>query len=428
VTDPGTTHTAWNPTAAPAIKLDRVSKRYWKIEERSLLRSLTPFGGPNRRLLWAIQNVDLEVATGETVGIIGRNGAGKTTLLRMLAGVSQPTEGSLTIRGRIAPLLSVGVGFHPEMTGRENVVVNGLLLGLTKSQVKARFDEIVAFAGLGDFVDTPVKFYSSGMFMRLGFSVAVNVDPDVLLVDEVLAVGDVAFQLRCLNRMRDLQRSGTTILFVSHALHAVHLLCPRTILLEQGRVAFDGPTESAIAHFHRLLQSDDESYDAGVRILHQELLRADGTPAGNVEQGQPLTYSMSVRFDRPIDGPGVNFRVVGEDGTLAYSMQTVIGERWRAYQAGDEATVRVAFRPRLGGGGSFHVSVDVTDRLTTVLATAPNGPAFYVPPLYGVGGPADLEASIAIDGENRTDFRWARLEDVAPSAQAPQGSPPQGRQ
>ncbi|MDQ6613543.1 MAG: ABC transporter ATP-binding protein [Actinomycetota bacterium] len=400
----------------PTIAFEQVSKRYWQIRERSLLRSLVPFGPPNRTPLWALQSINLTVGTGETVGIIGRNGAGKTTLLRLLAGVSQPTAGNVTIRGRIAPLLSVGVGFHLEMTGRENVFVNGMLLGLSKPQIRARFDEIVAFADLADFIDTPVKFYSSGMFMRLGFSVAIYVEPDVLLVDEVLSVGDVGYQLRCLNRMRELQRSGTTIVFVSHNMHAVHLLCPRTVLLNKGRIEYDGPTEMAIAHFHRFLEAGDDTTGAPVRILHQELLQADGTAVEDVEQGQSLTYGMTVRFEEPVDGPGLNFRVLGEDGTLAYSMQTSLGERWRAYPAGGEASIKVNFAPRIGGGGTFHISVDVIDSVTNVLATALSGPSFYVPPLFGAGGPADFEATILIDGDNRTNFRWARLEDVEPAA------------
>lgn len=404
-------------TDAAAIVLAGVSKRYWKISERSLLRSLVPFGPPNRSELWALRDISCRVGKGETVGVIGHNGAGKTTLLRLLAGVSQPTTGTVTIRGRIAPLLSVGVGFHQEMSGRENVFVNGMLLGLTRAEVKARFDDIVSFADLGDFIDTPVKFYSSGMFMRLGFAVAVHVSPEILLVDEVLAVGDVAFQLRCLDRMRDLQRSGTTVVFVSHALHAVNLLCPRTIVLSEGCVEFDGPTEMAIATYHRLLKTGDPTSASTVGIVNQMLLGTGGSPVEDVEQGQTLTFVMTLRFLQPVDGPGINFRVVSEDGTMAYSMQTVIGERWRSYRAGDEATVRVDFRPRMGGGGTFHISVDVTDSVTNILATSPRGPSFYLPPLFGVGGLADLEAAITIDGENRTDFRWARLEAVEPTGQ-----------
>ena len=392
------------------IELDGISKRYWQIRERSLLRALIPIGGPNRSELWALRDVDLRIGKGETVGIIGHNGAGKSTLLRLLAGVSQPTEGTLAIRGRIAPLLSVGVGFHLEMTGRENVFVNGMLLGLTRAEIKSRFDEIVDFAGLTDFIDTPVKFYSSGMFMRLGFSVAVQVDPDVLIVDEVLAVGDIAFQLRCLNRMRDLQRAGTTIVFVSHHLHAIHLLCPRTVVVHHGRIDFDGPTEPAIARYHQLLATPaDQDPDASVHVVHRQLLLEDGTPAEVVDQSQVLVYVMQVHFDEAVEGPGVNFRVMSDDGTLAYSMQTVIGERWRSYPAGSDAEVRIRFRPRLGGGGSFHLSVDIIDSVSTILTTDLDGPSFYVPPLYGVGGAADLEGAISVDGAPRSNYSWARL-------------------
>lgn len=400
----------------PVIELDGISKRYWQIKERSLLRALIPIGGPNRSELWALRDAELRIDKGETVGVIGHNGAGKSTLLRLLAGVSRPTEGRLVVRGRIAPLLSVGVGFHLEMTGRQNVFVNGMLLGLSRAEIKARFDEIVEFSGLADFIDTPVKFYSTGMFMRLGFSVAVQVDPDVLIVDEVLAVGDMAFQLRCLNRMRDLQRAGTTIVFVSHHMHAVHLLCPRTVVLHHGRVDFDGPTEPAIARFHKLLSNPGgAASDAPVQVVGRALLLDDGTPVVDVDQTQVLTYAIRVRFGRAVDGPGVNFRVVAEDGRLAYSRQTVLGERWRHYPAGSEAEVRIRFRPRLGGGGTFHIGIDVTDHLTTILTTDLDGPSFYVPPLFGVEGPADLEGAITVDGASRTDYRWARLVAEPPS-------------
>ncbi len=395
------------------IRLNQVSKRYWQIRERSLLRSLVPFGPPNRTQLWALRDVSLDIQKGETVGIIGRNGAGKSTLLRLIAGVSQPTSGSLVIRGRIAPLLSVGVGFHSEMTGRENVFVNGMLLGLTKPEIKRRFDEIVAFADLADFIDTPVKFYSSGMFMRLGFSVAIHVIPDVLIVDEVLAVGDIAFQLRCLERMRELQRSGTTIVFVSHHMHAIHLLCPRTLVVNRGRLDYDGPTDSAIARFHQLLAAADEAGDhpdGPVRILSRELVDHRGAAVDDVDQDQVVTYKMAMRFHAPVDGPGLIFRVMSGDGSLAYSMQTALGDHWRSYQAGEEAEVRVEFRLRLGGGGTFHINTDITDAESNVLLSDPNGPSFFVPPRLGVTGPADLEARIAMDGDLRTNHTWERID------------------
>jgi len=398
-----------------AIELQGVSKRYWKISERSLLRSLVPFGPPNRTQLWALRDVDLRVEPGETVGLIGRNGAGKPTLLRLLAGVTQPTAGTVVTRGRLAPLLSVGVGFHQEMTGRENVYVNGMLLGLTRSEIDARFDDIVEFAELAEFIDTPVKFYSSGMFMRLGFSVAVNSDPDTLLVDEVLAVGDVKFQRRCLDRIRSLSRSGATIFFVSHSMHAVHLTCPRTILVHAGSIEHDGATEAAIGRYHELMAAADDEHQQGpVRVLQRGLL-VDGAPVKSIDQASILTYRVRVRFEQAVDGPGIDFRVFTEDGVLAYSMGTTAGERWRRYAPGDEAEVCVIFHSRLGGGGTFRIALDVTDRHRKVLASDPFGPSFYVAPRVGVAGPADLDATIAVDDEIRTNHTWIRLDGSQPT-------------
>ena len=397
----------------PAVELASVGKRYWRIQERSLIRSLVPLGKPRRQDLWALRDVDLRIDPGETVGIIGRNGAGKSTLLRLLAGVSQPTTGSLTIRGRIAPLLSVGVGFHQEMTGRENVYVNGMLLGLTKRQIETRFHDIVEFAELGEFIDTPVKFYSSGMFMRLGFSIAIHVDPEVLLVDEVLAVGDVGFQLRCFDHMRKLQRGGTTILFVSHSMHAVHLLCPRTVFVNKGGIEADGATEPTIARYHELLATEGEhdGGDAPVRVTHRELELAGGGRVEVVDQDRALTYRTTLRFRQAVESPQVFFRILSEDGTLAYSMQTTLGDSWRAYGPGEEAAVTVGFRPAFGGGGTFRIGIVVTDDDGRhVLLHDQSGPSFYVPPRLGVSGVADLGAAIAVDGESRTDHRSLRLD------------------
>jgi ABC-type polysaccharide/polyol phosphate transport system ATPase subunit len=394
----------------PAIDLRTVGKRYWKIRERSLLRALVPFGAPNRTELWALHGIDLRVRPGETVGTIGRNGAGKSTLLRLLAGVTRPSTGRVVTRGRIAPLLSVGVGFHQEMTGRENVYVNGMLLGLTKREIGARFDDIVGFAELDEFIDTPVKFYSSGMFMRLGFSVAIHVDPDVLLVDEVLAVGDVGFQLRCLDRMRDLQRRGTTIVFVSHSMHAIHLLCPRTVVLHRGRIEFDGATEPAIARYHSLLaDGDDEQPGSQVTVLTRSLV-ADGKPIDGIDQDSSVAYRTELRFDRSVESPQLFFRVLSEDGTIAYSMQTAF-ERWRSFSEGEHTSAEVMFRPCFGGGGTFRIAVLVTDQNgSEVLLHDQNGPSFYVPPRFGVSGVADLGATISVDGEHRTNHSPLRLD------------------
>jgi ABC-type polysaccharide/polyol phosphate transport system ATPase subunit len=402
----------------PAISLEGTGKRYDVLQDQAvLLKAILPFRRPARREHWALRGLDLAIEPGESVGIVGHNGAGKTTLLRLLAGVTRPTEGRVTVDGRVAPLIGVGVGFHPEMSGRENVYVNGMLLGLTRDEVDARFDAIVAFSELADFIDTPVKFYSSGMFMRLGFAVAVHTDPSVLLVDEVLAVGDVAFQLKCFDRMRTLQAAGTTILLVTHSMHAVRLLCRRAVLLHRGRLELDGTPEAVIARHHELL-SDPEaaepgSPDAPVRILGRSLHSDRGDPHA-AQHDDLLTARFRLRFEAETESPHLFFRVMSDDGQLAYSMQTTIGERHRTFHAGEEAEVEVAFTPRLGGGGTFHTALQVTDtRGLRTLAVDDQGLVFYVSPRLGVLGPADLGAAIRVDGVVLTDHEPLLLDGEA---------------
>lgn len=403
---------------------DGVGKRYTKLQEHSLVGTLLGRHHRTKSSLWALRGINLRIDAGESIAIIGGNGAGKSTLLRLLAGVSQPSEGVVTIRGRVAPLLSVGVGFHHEMTGRENVFVNGMLLGLTKRQVEERFEAIVEFAELHEFIDVPVKFYSSGMFMRLGFSVAVHVEPNVMLIDEILAVGDASFQLRCLNRLRDLTMAGTTTVFVSHSMHAVQLLCSRAVVLHKGVVEFDGETEEAVARYHRLTSAGaSDGSGQTVRFVARHLTLADGREPVVVAPGQSLIYETAVHFARAVDGPGIRFRLMAGDGSLAYSMQSPIGERWRLYGAGETAVVRIPFEARLGGGGTFHISVEVTDAQGELLCTDVGGPSFFVRSLLGVSGPADLGATITVDGVGRSDHTWTPLDSIidAPSQQHDDG-------
>ena len=199
-----------------------------------------------KETIWALKNINLEIKQGELLGIIGRNGAGKTTLLKILSRITNPTEGRVRLRGRVGSLLEVGTGFHPELTGRENIYLNGAILGMNKAEIEHKFDEIVAFAEIEKFLDTQVKFYSSGMYMRLAFSVAAHLEPEILLVDEVLAVGDAVFQTKCLAQMGEIHRQGKTILFVSHNMNTVGSVCQRGIVLDEGRVVFDGRIQDAI--------------------------------------------------------------------------------------------------------------------------------------------------------------------------------------
>lgn len=209
----------------------------------------TKNGHGGQESFWALRDVSFDVAQGEVVGIIGRNGAGKSTLLKIVSRITDPTSGSVTLRGRMASLLEVGTGFHPELTGRENIFMNGAILGMRKAEITAKFDEIVAFAEIEKFLDTPVKHYSSGMYVRLAFSVAAHLEPEILIVDEVLAVGDVAFQKKCLGKMGEVSRGGRTVLFVTHNMAAIENLCQRGVVLEHGKLVFDGPSKDAVQSY-----------------------------------------------------------------------------------------------------------------------------------------------------------------------------------
>jgi lipopolysaccharide transport system ATP-binding protein len=266
-----------------ALSVDQVYKKFRRGELYDSLRDLVP--GVARRLLrgpapgelaerefWALQDVSFQVRRGEAFGVIGANGAGKSTILKLLSGIMKPTRGTLAIRGRVSALIEVSAGFHPDLTGRENVYLNGTILGMTRREIARKFDEIVAFSGLEEFIDTPVKRYSSGMFARLGFSVAAHVDPDVLIVDEVLSVGDFVFQQKCVERMNQVIHSGATVVFVSHNLRAVGELCGRAVLLDRGRVIATGPSEEVIrtylarAEGRRVLEGGSGVFVSDVRI------------------------------------------------------------------------------------------------------------------------------------------------------------------
>lgn len=241
---------------------------------------------------WALRDVDFEISRGEVVSIIGHNGAGKTTLLKILSRITEPTEGRVEIKGRVASLLEVGTGFHPELSGRENVFLNGAILGMSRAEVRRRFDEIIDFSGIGKFVDTPVKRYSVGMYARLAFAVAAHLESEILVIDEVLAVGDAEFQERCLNRMSEVANAGRTVLFVSHNLAAVAALTKRAIVFQSGRVFFDGAIDTAIAQYATSLRKakNDSSWGRGndTALISASLLDRNGRPTDRYEPGTPL--------------------------------------------------------------------------------------------------------------------------------------------
>lgn len=240
-----------------AITVDQVSKLFRKQNQRTFKEMLPALIGGKKVVdsFWALEAINLAIKPGETVGIIGPNGSGKSTLLKLIAGVTKPTKGSITVHGRIAPLIELGAGFHPELTGRENVFLNGVILGMSRKEVRAKFDNIVDFAELWEFIDQPVKHYSSGMYLRLAFAVAVHIDPQILIVDEILAVGDASFQKKCLKKMKEFHQNGVTILMVSHALNAVEDFCQRGVYINKGKLLYNGPVKEAIeAYMPKLME------------------------------------------------------------------------------------------------------------------------------------------------------------------------------
>ncbi len=287
---------------APAAGLRHVIDGAARRFARRLLRRSEPAAGE----LWALKGVSFEVGRGECVGVIGRNGAGKSTLLKILSRITDPTEGEVRLRGRVGSLLEVGTGFHPELTGRENVFLNGSVLGMTRKEVARKFDEIVAFAEVEKFLDTPVKYYSSGMYMRLAFAVAAHLEPEILLVDEVLAVGDAAFQARCLGKMGEVTRGGRTVLFVSHNMQAVAGLCGSALLLRDGRVAKAGPVAEVVADYLAAGGGSPAARWAGrdgdddLALLAAELLGGAGDGAFRTDE--PVRVCVAFRVGRPVVG------------------------------------------------------------------------------------------------------------------------------
>jgi ABC-type polysaccharide/polyol phosphate transport system ATPase subunit len=227
------------------IEFNQVSKKY-KIGHKLLLKQalLDIFKLQKQDDFWSVKNLNFQIHKGEAVGIIGANGSGKSTILKLIAGVLTPTNGQIKVLGRISPLIELGAGFHPELTGRENIYLNGTILGLSKKEIDEKFASIVAFSEIEKFIDTPVKHYSSGMYMRLGFSIAISVDPEILLVDEILAVGDIAFQKKCLEKMKEFQKSGITIILVSHSLDLIKLFCQKFIFLKEGKIVVIGNSKN----------------------------------------------------------------------------------------------------------------------------------------------------------------------------------------
>jgi ABC-2 type transport system ATP-binding protein len=374
-----------------AVEVVDVSKRFRLYHEKkqSLKERLLRAGHNPYDDFWALQDVRFEVNEGETVGILGRNGSGKSTLLKCISGILQPTRGEVTVRGQLAALLELGAGFQPELSGRDNIYLNASLLGLSTKEVDRRFDEIVAFAELEPFIDNQVKYYSSGMYVRLGFAVAVNVDPDVLVVDEVLAVGDENFQRKCLVRIKEFQDDGRTILFVTHSAEMVRQICDRAVVLEGGQVVTVAPAGEAIHHYHELLVTMGSAAGpgpsagtapAGTRRVRLGTATVDHPGSDSrpyLLPGEPLTVQVPFEVAEPT-----------ADVVFAVSVRDQQGDVvWR----GDTADQIQALEVPAGAGrvdftfpavplleGAFEIGVTVADRRGVVMDVADRAGRFEV--------------------------------------------------
>jgi ABC-2 type transport system ATP-binding protein len=353
-----------------AIEVADVSKRFRVYRDKpTSLKQRVLSSRSRAEDFWALRDVALEVGEGSTFGLIGHNGSGKTTLLKCVAGILRPTSGTIRQRGRLAALLELGAGFHPELTGRENVYLNASFLGLSRRQTDAAFDDIVAFAELEDFIDNEVKFYSSGMLVRLGFAVAVHVDPDVLLIDEVLAVGDEAFQAKCLDRVRAFQREGRTIVLVTHALDTVIEICDRAGMLHHGELhAIGMPADVVREMRYVLLGVTDPNFvpEEGTReaeIAEVQIVRPNGSSEGAIVRGDPLTIVIDVRQHQPLDDLDVDFAVL--DGATNHAVLDARTSR-AGQDLGRFEKKRVRFRIDAFPyePGKYWVTVGLSDRTT----------------------------------------------------------------
>lgn len=360
-----------------AISVDDVSKRFVRFtDKRSTLKERLIRGRARKSEdFWALRNVTLHVPKGSVYGLIGHNGSGKSTMLKIMSGIYRPTSGTITTVGRLAALIELGAGFHPEMTGRENIKLNGSILGLTKAEIAAATDEIIDFSGLRDFIDDPVKHYSSGMYVRLGFSVAVHMRPEILLVDEVIAVGDEEFQRKCFDHLSSLRKAGKTIVVVSHGLGQLEGLCDEVTWLDHGEVQRTGPTTEVINSYLERVNTEESARSRQVSATRSQLERtntelhvtqasitgADHEPVNHTETGKSFNINISMQVNEELLGPNVRIAFQHETGPLVTMVSNHrVGDDFGTLAPGDYTiTATIPQNPLLPG--RYRVHIDVFD-------------------------------------------------------------------
>ena len=358
------------------IKFENVRKAYHRQYGRGSLRDAIPEilgrvvgrdDQDNQDLLWALDGVSFEVNEGETLGLIGPNGAGKTTVLKLLSRVTRPTSGCIEVKGRISALIQLGAGFHPDLTGRENVYLNATILGLTRDEIEDKFDSIVEFSELNEFIDMPVKRYSSGMYVRLGFSVAAHVDPDVLLIDEVLAVGDHMFKDKCVQRINAFRESGKTMVIVSHNKEMIQKLCSQTIFLHKGEVVYQGDTQEALDRYHtgfagKALQTENEraseEIDREIEITQVELLDKNGDVCHSFLTGQPMRIRIHFRANAPVANP-VFYSRIRKGLKIIHGTTTARFDIQRQLESGEEGIAEAHYERLNLLNGEYNINVGI---------------------------------------------------------------------
>jgi lipopolysaccharide transport system ATP-binding protein len=394
----------------PAVVLDGVWKKFRLGERHDSLRDLLPAAlsrifRPRTEALeatefWAVKDVSFSVPQGEALGIIGPNGAGKSTALKLLTRILRPNRGHCHVHGRVGALIEVAAGFHPDLTGRENVYLQGAIMGMKRGYIASRFDEISAFAGIEKFIDTPIKRYSSGMQARLGFSIAAHMDPDVLIVDEVLSVGDISFQARCMERMEQHIKDGVTVVFVSHNLQAVASLCNRAVVLGAGVLQYDGPVAGAIDAYLRASQAGSRRADTDPRFTVESVrfTTADGGPAHTMAPHTPCVLRAVVRCD--VDAPPVTFGFEFErtrDLFYCYGVSAEdIGVERSVFRSGDRATVELRFVAHFARG-HYRVNLNVRDPASMkFFLVAENVANFSIVEAASYHGVVDVEPACSV--------------------------------
>src|SRR5215470_2335789 len=406
-----------------AIRFDGVSKKYrlhhgWYISVRDELARLA------RRVLlrdpgephefWALQDVSFEIKRGETIGLIGANGAGKSTILKILSRVTTPTRGSFAVAGKVGALIEVGAGFHPDLTGRENVYLNGAIMGMRKREIDAKFDQIVAFAEVEAFIDTPLKYYSSGMMVRLGFAVAAHIEPEILLVDEVLAVGDAAFQAKCLNKIAELKEQDKTIVLVSHVMQSILQHSTRVLWIDHGTIQAFGDPEETAERYMRTVQAQAAAGsaeepairptpDSPIQITTVTLRDADGRPVHSIAYGQPASVEIGYVVAAPIDDPVV---AVTFHDARGYPLGSVTSrlDGMRLDMSAGHGAVRLVLLPVLFTRGSYGLAVAIHDsRIQRYLDLKPRAVSFMV------DGPS--VASREVTGHVIYPHRWESIRE-----------------